>query len=455
MELKKNDIIELNITSMSHDGSGIGRYQGLAVFVPMTAVGDKVNVKILKVQKNMAYGKVMEILEPSKDRIEPKCQVFNRCGGCVYHHITYEAELALKEKRVADTLRRIGGIDIIPNTIMGAVYTERYRNKAEFPVGKNKEGCIISGFYAPRSHNIIDCESCHIQNETADRVKNIVVDFMERHNVSPYNEKSREGIVRHIFVRTGAVSGEVMVVIVINADNLPHADKLTQMLQENIKGLVSLQLNINKENTNVILGNKFVLIYGKDYINDTLCGLQFKISAPAFYQVNHSQCEILYNEAIKMAGLTGSEVCVDLYCGIGTITLILARHSKKVYGVEIVEEAVLNAKENAQINNIKNAEFFCGSADKAAEMLLNNCIRPDVVTVDPPRKGLMPELIDTIVKMSPKRVVYVSCDPATLARDLKIFKEKGYKVENVTPVDMFPRTHHVECVVLMQNVKNK
>ncbi|MDP4152155.1 MAG: 23S rRNA (uracil(1939)-C(5))-methyltransferase RlmD [Bacillota bacterium] len=453
MTINKNQIVELEITGMSHDGTGIGRFNGLAVFVPLSAIGDVIKVKILKVEKNRAFGKIESLISPSKDRIDSICPVFNKCGGCVYHHISYEAELKLKWQRVKDSINRIGGIGIIPDDIIPAENTESYRNKAEYPVSADKNGNIITGFYAPHTHSIISFDRCYIQNPIADSVRKIVQGFMDTYKISAYDEKTGNGLVRHIFVRTGTVSGEVMVMLVINGRALPYSDKLISLLCKEVDGIVSICINVNKKSTNVILGEKFITLYGKDAISDVLCGLKFNISAPAFYQVNHDQCEKLYSKALDFAGVSKNDICVDLFCGIGTITLLLAKYAKYVYGIEIVPEAIEDAKNNARLNNINNVEFICESAENAAFKLKEKGVMPDVLTVDPPRKGLTPPLIDTIVDMKPHRIVYVSCDPATLARDLAVFSEKGYKTVSVAPVDMFPRTSHVETVVLMSRVK--
>lgn len=451
-ELLKNRLYEIKIDAISSQGNGIGRIGGMAVFVPNSAIGDTLEVKILKVEKKLAYARIERIIDPSPDRIEQDCPVFEKCGGCAFRHISYEAELEAKYQRVADALKRIGGIDIAPEPIIGADAPDRYRNKAQLPIGKDSKGELQIGFFAPRSHRIVDTVTCLLQPEIFDKTMKILRHWIKEKNVSVYDEATHKGLLRHLYIRWAEATGEIMVCLVINGNNIPAARELTDLLTSQIPNLKSVVLNINREKTNVILGEDCRTIWGSDHITDTLCGLKFKISPLSFYQVNHTQAEKLYNKAIEYATLTGKETVLDLYCGAGTIGLSMAPKAKEVIGVEIVEQAVSDAIENARINKINNARFICKDAAAAAEELSAQGIRPEVVVIDPPRKGCDKALIDTIVKMIPEKIVYVSCDPATLARDLAIFAEKGYPTLSATPLDMFPRTPHVECVTLMSRV---
>lgn len=447
MELKKNDIINLNIDALSSEGSGIGRTEGgLAVFVPMSAVGDELKVRILKVKKTLAFGKIEEIIIPSKDRIESRCPVSRLCGGCVYNHISYQAELEAKRKRVADAISRIGGIETKINPIVGAPSESRYRNKAQIPVGLSQEGKAVMGFYSRHSHRIVDSMDCTLQPEVFLKVASIVRDFVDRNCISVYNEEEHKGLLRHLYIRYGEATDELMVCLVINGKKMPLEDELVQVLTQNVPSIKSIIINSNREKTNVIVGKEFRTIYGQDFIEDILCGLKFRISPQSFYQVNRTQAERLYTIAGEYAQLKDTDILIDLYCGTGTIGLSLAKNCRELIGVEIVPEAIVNAKENAERNNINNVRFICGDAAKAAEDLKREGVTPDVIIIDPPRKGCDSALIHTISEMNPSRVVYVSCDPATLARDLKTFEELGYKTLEVTPVDMFPRTAHVESV---------
>lgn len=453
MELKKNDIIELNITAMSSEGSGIGRTEeGLAVFVPMSAVGDCLKVRILKVKKTHAFGKIEEIITPSIDRTEPECPVFRLCGGCVYSHITYEAEAQIKEKRVADAISRIGGIETKINPIVSADAPCRYRNKAQIPVGLSAEGKVSMGFFSRHSHRIVDSMDCALQPELFLTASKILRDFIEEKNISVYNEETHTGLVRHLYLRYGEVSGELMICIVINGKSIPFEEELVSRFVSELHQVNTIILNSNTEKTNVIVGKNFRTLFGEGYIKDTLCGLEFKLSPQSFYQVNHNQAEKLYSLAREYANLKDTDTLIDLYCGTGTIGLTMAKDCKCLIGVEVVPEAIEDAKKNAKNNGVENARFICGDAAKAAEQLKSEGINPDVVILDPPRKGCDSALIHTINEMNPERIVYVSCDPATLARDLKIFDELGYKTLEVTPVDMFPRTSHVESVALIQQL---
>ena len=443
--MKKNDEIILSITDYTADGSGVGKYEGMAVFVPLTAVGDTAKVKILKVKKSYAYGKLMEITEKSNCRTENDCSAFSRCGGCVFRHISYSAELKAKEIKVYETIKRIGGVDLKPEPIMYDRET-RYRNKAQYPV--NEDGKV--GFYATHSHRVIPCNDCLLQPEIFSNLTRETEKWIKKYNISIYNEEEHKGLLRHIFIRQGEETKEIMLALVINGESLPHADELISSLKqvagENLK---SVQININTADTNVIMGDKCVTLYGEDYISDILCGVKIRLSALSFYQVNRTMAEKLYKKVADYGDVAGKTV-LDLYCGAGTIGLSLASKAKKIIGVEIIPEAIEDAKFNAKENNIQNAEFYCLDATEFAEKSAKEGMKADVVILDPPRKGLTEELISTVAeKISPERVVYVSCDVGTLARDIKIFDSKGYQLKEYTPADLFPRTAHVETVAVM------
>lgn len=448
--IKKNDTAELEITEMTGQGSGIGRLDGMAVFVPMTAVGDIINAKILKVKKNYAFAKVESIIKPSESRIEADCDCYSKCGGCVFRHISYDEELKIKHRRVYDALKRIGKIeDFQMNEIVGCEEPNSYRNKSQIPIGKDKENNVIMGFYGSHSHRIVGNGECMLHPKEFDDIVRIVKEWINRYKIDVYDEITHRGLLRHLYLRHGKRSGELMVCMVINGNDMPFKQELIERLTDYSDKIKSIVLNINKDKTNVVLGKKCITVYGNNCITDELCGLRFNISPLSFYQVNRDQTEKLYGIAAEYANLSGKEFLIDLYCGTGTIGLSMAHKAKRVLGIEIIPQAIENAKENAKNNNIENAEFICSDASGAAEKLSKDNVEPDVVIVDPPRKGCDGIVIDSVCKMSPKRVVYVSCDPETLARDLAIFEEKGFKVKEVTPVDMFPRTQHVETVVLM------
>lgn len=448
--MKKNDIVKLKITSATAEGSGVGKTEdNIVVFVPMTAIGDEIEARILKVKKTYAFGKIEKIITPSSARISPDCPNFSKCGGCVWRHISYDEELKIKSQKVRDAVERIGGISTEFRPIIGSDRVNRYRNKAQFPVGKDKEGGAVIGFYAFHSHRIIDCDDCALQPEIFKTVMDVTRDFIERTNTDIYDESTGKGRLRHLYIRLGEVTNELMVCYVVNGNGLKQEDMLVKMLRESLPNLKTVVFNSNREKTNVILGNKNRVAYGKGYITDVLCRLKFKISPFSFWQVNRAQAEKLYSKAKEYAKLSGDEVLLDLYCGTGTIGLTMAQDCKQLVGVEIVEDAVNDAKANAEANEINNARFICADAPTAAEQLRKEGTAPDVVILDPPRKGCGEELVKTIRKMNPKRVVYVSCDPATLARDLKYFSENGYITHEVTPCDMFPRTAHCESVALL------
>lgn len=451
MALRKNDIAEIAITGMTAQGMGVGRAQEMAVFTPLTAPGDVARVKIVKVQKAYAYGRLEELLSPSSDRVEPDCPVFAQCGGCCYRHISYGAELRIKEDRVKDALVRIGGFsDLKVRKILGAEHRNGYRNKALLPLGIKKDGGMAMGFYAVNSHRIVDCDRCLLQPEGFSAAMTAFCQWAEKYGDSVYDESTHSGRMRRLYLRKGEKSGEVMACVVVNGNGLHHEAELVEAMKAAVPGITSVLINSNREKTNVALGKSCRTIYGSDTIQDELCGLKFRLSPLSFYQVNRTQAERLYGIAGEFADLTGSELLLDLYCGAGTIGLSLARQARQVIGVEIVPEAVENARQNAADNQIDHAEFLCGDAAFAAEQLRQRGEKPDVIIIDPPRKGCDRALIETITAMAPKRVVYVSCDPATLARDLKLFRELGYPPVEAAPVDMFPGTAHVECVVKMQ-----
>ena len=443
--MQKNDEITLRITGMTAEGAGVGRAEGMAVFVPFAAPGDLLRAHVVKVQKTYAFAKIEEILESSADRAEPDCPVFGRCGGCVYRHLTYEAELKAKRQRVQDALTRIGGLPIEVPPVLGSEAVDAYRNKAQYPVAR-VNGQLQIGFFASRSHRIADCRDCRLQPSEFTAAVKTVAGWMERYQVSAYDEKNHRGLVRHIYLRKGEETGQVMVCLVANGRRLPHQGELLEALREQVLGLTSVVLNVNEARTNVIVGETCITLWGAPAIEDVLCGVRVSISPLSFYQVNRRQCEVLYRKAAEYAGLTGNETVLDLYCGTGTIGLTMAKKAGRIIGVEVVPQAVEDARENARRNGIENATFLCADAAQAAARLAKDGIRPDVVLLDPPRKGCTEELAATVSQMGPRRIVYVSCDPGTLARDLKTFEALGYHTDAVQPVDMFPRTAHVETV---------
>lgn len=450
--LNKNDKIELEITGYTSEGSGVGHHNGQAVFVQGAAEGDLIECLIIKAKKTYAVGKLLSVLKASPDRIIPDCPVFPRCGGCVYRHISYEAELRQKRQRVADALSRIGHLDITPEEITGCVSPDRYRNKAQYPVGMNN-GRLLTGFYAPFSHRVIDCKNCLLQPEEYAKILKAVSKWAEKYKIPVYNEEDGKGLLRHIYIRKGFETGELMVCLVINGTKIFKTQELIESLKTACPEIKTVLLNHNTEDTNVILGKKNTVLYGDGYIEDILCGKRFRISPLSFYQVNHDQAQRLYEKAAEFAVTPDTETVIDLYCGAGTIGLSLADKVKNVIGVEIVPEAIGDAKINAKLNGIENAEFICGDASAAAKELDERGILPDTVIVDPPRKGCDEALLHTIADMAPERIVYVSCDPGTLARDLAILETLGYKTEKVCPYDMFPRTVHVETVVQLSRKK--
>ena len=454
MEFKKNDLVTVKIEDMGHDGEGIGKAEGYTLFIKDTVIGDVVEAKIMKMKKNYGYARLVRVLEASKDRTEPKCPVARACGGCQLQFLTYEKQLEFKKKKVMGNLERIGGVsDISVEKVMGMENPWRYRNKAQFPVGKDKDGNLITGFYAGRTHSIIPNTNCYLGVEVNEEILNAVLDYMRENHVEPYDEATGKGLVRHILIRYGFKTKEIMVCIIINGRKIPNAAGLVEKLKD-ISGMTSITLNVNTKRNNVILGNEILPLWGKEFITDYIGEVKYQISPLSFYQVNPVQTEKLYGTALEYAGLTGKETVWDLYCGIGTISLFLAQKAKKVYGVEIVPAAIEDARKNAELNGIENAEFFVGKAEEVLPAKYKeDGVYADVIVVDPPRKGCDGALIETMLSMKPERIVYVSCDSATLARDLKVLCEKEYQVEKVAVCDMFPGSVHVETVVLLSQQK--
>lgn len=444
----KGQIIEVEIVGYTSEGQGVARVEGLAVFVAGAIRGERVKIRIAHLGHTAAYGDIVEILQKSPERISPACPYAKDCGGCVFHHMTYEEELRAKAQRVKDALTRLGGLAVEEMPITGSPAPLGYRNKAQYPVGMVR-GKAEAGFFKNRTHQVVPVKQCLIQGEEADQARQAVVDWMRENKVSVYDEKTGKGLVRHIYVRTAVVTKQVLVCLVINGDGIPKETMLVEKLLKCVNNFHTLCLSIHKKPGNAVLGDKFVTLWGDGFIEDVLCGLRFKLSPRSFYQVNHDQAEQLYDKAIEFAELTGEETVLDLYCGTGTITLCLSRKAKKVYGVEIIDAAIRDAKANALRNGIENAEFFCADAAEAAKRFTEEGTKPDVIVVDPPRKGLDESVIDSIVYMAPEKVVYVSCDPATLARDIKRFSDRGYQTVKTEAFDMFPRCHHVESVALL------
>ena len=444
MELAKNQEHTVTIEGYGEGGMGVARIDGRVVFVHGALRGEKCRVLILKTLKSVAFAKVLEVLEPSSERMESDCPYFPRCGGCTYRHIRYEEELRLKKQRVQDNLSRIGGSDVTVEEILGAQDTLRYRNKAQYPV--SKDGAV--GFYRARTHEVIECEHCLLVRPEADAAAEALREYMQSCRVAGYDEKTGRGLIRHLYVRSNA-AGESLICVLVNGDKLPKEDRLVALLRDACPKCTGIVLGTNTKKGNVILGDRYRTLWGSDRLEDTLCGKTFRLSVPSFYQVNRAQAERLYAKAIEFADLTGQETVLDLYCGAGTITLALSDHAKRVLGAEIVPEAIDDARENAARNGVKNAEFFCGDASDVAKKLARENLRPDVITVDPPRKGLAADVVESIAEMQPGRVVYVSCDSATMARDVKRLADLGYTAQRACAVDMFPRADHVETVVLL------
>ena len=449
--LIKNQIYEAVISDYTAEGQGVAKIEGCAVFIPNAIAGERVTVRIEKAQKTWAAGKIVEILERSPHRINRACPVAKLCGGCDFHHMGYTEETRLKAERVRSCLNRIGGENLEELPILSAPTCHGYRNKAQYPVSSRK-GKAFAGFFRAGTHSVVENDRCMILPDQMDQVKDIVIDHMNKFRIPAYEETEHRGLVRHIYVRRGGVSEQVLVCLAVNGRKLPHAAELIDELKK-VTGFTSLVLSVNTKKGNTILGDEFITLYGPGTIEDTLCGLTFRLSPRSFYQVNHHQAQRLYAAAIEQAGITKDDTVLDLYCGVGTITLAMASAAGKVIGVEVVEQAVEDAKENAKRNGIENAEFFCGDAGEAALALEAQGIRADVAIVDPPRKGLNADTIEALHRMRPRRIVYVSCDPATLARDVALLKERGYTLKNATAADLFPRCAHVETVVCLSRQK--
>ena len=445
--LIKNEIYETVITDYTAEGQGVAHVEGCAVFIPNAIAGEKVKVRIEVAKKNWAAGKIVEILEKSPHRINRACPISSSCGGCDFHHMDYAEETRLKADRVRQALNRIGGESFTEMPILSAPTCEGYRNKAQYPVACKKSKAY-AGFFKAGTHDVVENKRCLILPEETDRVKEAVMDYVNQFRVTVYNENTGKGLLRHIYVRRGAVSGQILVCLVANGRKLPKVEELVKRLEQ-IPGFTTLVLSVNTKAGNAVLGDEFITLHGPGYIEDTLCGLNFRLSPRSFYQVNHHQAQRLYEAAISLAGITREDTVLDLYCGVGTITLAMAKSAGKVIGVEVIPQAVQDAKDNAVRNGIENAEFFCGDAGQAALELEAKGIRADVVVVDPPRKGLNADTIEALHRFAPRRIVYVSCDPATLARDVALLKERGYAVQSATAADLFPRCAHVESVVCL------
>ena len=448
--LEKNKQYEAVVTDYTAEGQGVAHVEGCAVFLPNAIAGERYMIRIEKAAKTWAAGKIVEILEKSPHRVNRECPVAKLCGGCDFWHMDYDEETRLKADRVKTALNRIGGESLQDIPILSAPTCYGYRNKAQYPVS-SKKGRVFAGFFKAGTHQVVENDRCLILPEESDRVRKMVIDYVNHYRISAYDEQTHKGLLRHIYVRRGAVSGQVLVCLVVNGRKLPHTEDLVERLKA-VPGFATLVLNVNTKQGNTILGAENLILYGKGYIEDTLCGLTFRLSPHSFYQVNHHQAQRLYEAAIAQAEITKDDTVLDLYCGVGTITLCMAKAAGRVIGVEVVEQAVLDARENAKRNGIENAEFFCGDAGKAALELERQGIRPDVAVVDPPRKGLNADTIEALSRMSPRRIVYVSCDPATLARDVALLKERGYVLKNAQAADLFPRCAHIESIACLTHI---
>ena len=448
--LEKNRIYRAHIDGYSSEGLGIARIDGQVVFVHGAVRGETCDVLVMKVLKNAAFGKIAALAEPSPARRQPDCPYYGRCGGCDFRHMSYEEELWAKRARVQDALTRIGGAEVTVEEILGAEQPLHYRNKSIYPISPAGE----VGFYRARSHQVVHVEHCLIQKPEADALAQAVRDYIARFRVEPYNEATGRGLLRHLYVRTSC-RGESLACLLVNGSRLPHEQELVDMLRAAAPGVCGVVLGENTRRGNAILGNRYRTLWGRDYLTDTLCGLELRLSVPSFYQVNHDQAQRLYEKALEYAGLTGRELAVDLYCGAGTITQVLARRARHVIGGEIVPEAIRDAEDSARRNGVENVEFLCGDASRLAAELRQRGLRPDVICVDPPRKGLAPDVVEAAASMTPGRIVYVSCDPATLARDVARFAPLGYRPVRVCAVDLFPGTAHVETVCLLSKLQSK
>ncbi|WP_442597796.1 23S rRNA (uracil(1939)-C(5))-methyltransferase RlmD [Neobacillus sp. D3-1R] len=450
LPVKKNDYIDVVFEDLTHEGAGVAKVDGYPLFVPNGLPGEKAKIKVIKANKGYGFGRLIELYEESPDRVKAPCPIYKECGGCQLQHLSYEGQLKAKEKQVREVLTRIGKLENVKvHPVLGMSEPWRYRNKAQVPVGE-REGGLIAGFYQKRSHEIINMEACLIQQEKNDEVVRVVKDICERHGIPAYDEEKHKGQLRHIMARYGLVSGEIMVVLVTRTSELPNKQNIIDEIVERTPGVKSIIQNINSKKTNVILGDETKVLWGEEVIYDFIGDIKFAISSQSFYQVNPEQTKVLYDKALEYANLSGEETVIDAYCGIGTISLFLAQKARKVYGVEIVPEAIEDAQRNAQLNEITNVEFAVGQAEVVIPKWYEDGISADVLVVDPPRKGCDEALLQTIISMKPKKVVYVSCNPGTLARDLRILEDGGYKTLEVQPVDMFPHTTHVEAVALLE-----
>lgn len=445
--LEKGKIYEAVISDYTAEGQGVAKIDGCAVFIPNAIAGERVLVRIEKAQKTWAAGKITEVLEKSPHRVNRECPVAKLCGGCDFWHMDYKEETRMKAERVRQALNRIGGENLTEIPILAAPDCHSYRNKAQYPVS-SKKGRVFAGFFKAGTHQVVENDRCLILPEETDKVKKIVIDYVNHYRISAYDEEAHKGLLRHIYVRRGAVSGQVLVCLVVNSRKLPHTEDLIKRLQA-VQGFTTLVLSVNTKKGNTILGDEFITLHGPGYIEDTLCGLDFRLSARSFYQVNHHQAQRLYEAAISQAEITKEDTVLDLYCGVGTITLCMAKAAGSVIGVEVIPQAVEDARENAKRNGIENAEFFCGDAGEAALALEAKGVKADVVVVDPPRKGLNADAIEALARFAPRRIVYVSCDPATLARDVALLKDRGYRLKNAMAADLFPRCAHIESIACL------
>lgn len=450
--IEKNQIYDIEIVDISADGNGIGKIENFAVFVANSAIGDILKIKIVKVLSSYGFGIIQEIIKPSKDRIEPDCSVFNRCGGCDFRHISYDAELKIKQKTVENSFLRLHKIDVKINEIVGSDEQNRYRNKAQIPVSIDKNNNLLAGFYARRSHNLVTFDDCKIQSEQFNEIIADVVEFAKMAGLNEINKSTNTTILRHIYLRHAKSTDEIMLCLVMTDKKLLNQTQLIEKIVTKHKNIVSILINENKNSTNVILGKKNYTIFGKDTIIDILCSISIELSPHSFYQINKPQTQKLYQIAAELAQPNDNDILLDLYCGAGTIGLSMACKVKKLVGIEITPQAIENAKQNAINNKITNADFFCTDAKNTNEILSKNKINPTIVVIDPPRKGCDQQVIDTIVSINPKKIVMISCNPSTAARDCLLLEKNGFKTKTVTPVDMFPRTANVECVVLMERV---
>ena len=448
--LEKNKVYRARVEGYTSEGLGVARIDGQAVFVHRALRGEDCDILLLKVLKNAAFGKAVKVYTPSPHRTEPDCPYYGRCGGCDFRHMDRAEELDAKRQRVQDALRRIGGSAVTVESVLGAAEPLHYRNKSQYPVAA--DGSV--GFYRARSHQVVPVEQCLIQKPQADKAAQALRDYIRTYGVSCYDEKTRRGLVRYLYIRTNG-AGQSLLCVLVNGRKLPHEQELVELLRQAVPDAVGVVLGVNTQPTGAVLGTEYRTLWGADVLTDTLCGLTFRLSVPSFYQVNREMAEVLYDKAVEFAGLTGGETVLDLYCGAGTITQVMARHAGQVIGAEIVPEAIEDAKENAKRNNIANVAFFCGDASAVAADFAAKGLRPDVICVDPPRKGLTPEVVQAAAQMAPRRIVYVSCDPATLARDVKLFAQSGYEAVRAAAVDMFPGTANIETVCLLSKLQSK